>query len=58
MRDAHGLYIEFKRKPNKPNAAQEVFKEAALDWGYRAVVCYGAQEAIDIAIEYLDTKLS
>jgi hypothetical protein len=54
MRDAHGLYIEFKRRPNKPTIAQETFQEAALDSGYRAVVCYSAQEAIDVTIEYLE----
>jgi len=48
-----GLWIEMKRKPNKPSAEQN----AIIGWlglnTYMARVCYSAQEAIDAIKAYL-----
>jgi hypothetical protein len=49
----HGLRIELKVKPNKPTPEQGAWIERLRAQGYRAVVCYGAQEAIDAILEYL-----
>lgn len=50
-RDYHGLYIEMKRDtksgPARPTPKQSEFMAYANDEGYLAVVCYGADEAIE-----------
>ena len=49
----HGLYIEFKRdKTCKPTPEQVEWINYLNEQGYRAVVCYGAGEAIDEIEEY------
>ncbi len=42
----HGLYIELKAGKNRPTEAQKKWIEFLRFNGYRAVVCYGAAEAI------------
>lgn len=49
----HSLWIELKRKPNKPTEAQEQWIADLRRYGHQAVVCYGAQEAIDCILAYL-----
>lgn len=53
----HGLYIEMKRRKQDGSSRvtkdQQDFQEYATDQGYRCVVCYGADEAIDAIKEYL-----
>ena len=49
----HSLWIEMKRKPNRPTEAQEHWISTLRDYGHSAVVCYGAQEAIDVIKAYL-----
>lgn len=49
-----GLYIEMKVKPNKPTPAQLDFINLLNEQGYRAVVCYGSDEAIGTLIDYLN----
>lgn len=50
----HGLFIEMKRKKggslSKP---QREFIKNAINHGYQAKVCHGADEAINTIIEYL-----
>jgi hypothetical protein len=51
---ANGLYIELKRtKGGVVSEAQNFWIETLLNRGYWAVVCYGADEAIEAIIEYL-----
>lgn len=48
-----GLRIELKIKGNKPTPEQVEWLERLNRYGYKAVCCYGAQEAIDAILEYL-----
>jgi hypothetical protein len=49
------LFIEMKKADhsNKPTAAQAEWIERLRQYGYQAVVCYGAKEAIDAIQAYL-----
>jgi hypothetical protein len=49
----HGLFIEMKRKGGKPTEEQKWFIEELNRRGYKAVICYGFQEAIEVVEEYL-----
>ncbi len=49
----HGLYIEMKVKPNKPTEEQLCWLADLDSFGYRAVVCYSADEAIAEITQYL-----
>jgi hypothetical protein len=55
-----GLFIEMKRRkvdgPSKVSLDQAVFVEAMENAGYKAVICYGADEAIAAIQEYLKTS--
>ena len=49
-----GLYIELKSPDGKVSLNQKDFMEY-LQWaGYKAIVCYSAQEAIDAIIVYME----
>lgn len=50
----HGLYIEMKWGKNKVTENQSQWLEELRQQGYKAVVCYGADEAIRVIEEYLD----
>jgi len=58
----HGLYIELKTPERRPKTArgiggvspeQKIFGSYANSSGYKAVVAYGADEAISVLKEYL-----
>jgi hypothetical protein len=50
----HGLFIEMKRKKGgKLSQEQKDWIELVKSKGYEAVVCYGAEEAIDIVDNYV-----
>lgn len=53
----HGLFIEMKRKDLKGKKSttdnQDIFLERLSGNGYKCQVCYGAEEAIKCAIDYL-----
>lgn len=49
----HSLWIEMKRKPNKPTMEQELWIARLRAAGCMAVVCYGADEAIRVIGHYL-----
>lgn len=49
----HGLYIEMKSKTGKPSDNQREFVEAMIGEGYKAIFCYGADEAICAIEKYL-----
>lgn len=42
----HGLYIEMKVGKNKPTEHQEKWLKLLNEQGYKAIVCYGALNAI------------
>ena len=50
----HGLRIELKYGKNKPTPNQQEWLDHLNASGYRAVVCYGADEAIDEIKNYLN----
>jgi hypothetical protein len=50
----HGLFIELKRKySGVVGKEQKLWLKALNDEGYKAEVCRGADEAIDLIIRYL-----
>lgn len=52
-----GLYIELKReKGGKVSDAQQWFIDSVTEQGYRAEVCRGHMEAINLIKEYLSLK--
>ena len=52
----HGLYIELKYGKNKPSENQKQWIEQLNKQGYKAKVCYGAEEAIAVIKEYLKVE--
>lgn len=51
----HGLFIEMKFGKNKPTEAQLQYIEALKFQGYKAVVCYSAQDAKQVILNYLNS---
>lgn len=49
----HGLFIEVKSKIGKPSAEQKAFLQRMKEVGYKAEICYGAEEVINTMKEYL-----
>lgn len=49
----HGLKIEMKAGKNKPTKEQEQFLARAEKYGYKAAVCYSAEEAMQTITKYL-----
>jgi len=49
----YGLFIEVKSKIGKPTEQQKEFIERMRTVGYRAEICYGADEVIDTMREYI-----
>ena len=49
----HGLYIEMKRDGGRLTAAQREYLAWLNENGYRAVVCYGTEHAINVLEYYL-----
>lgn len=49
----HGLFIEMKVGRNKPTDKQKEWLERLSRNGYKAVVCYGADAAIDTIDKYM-----
>ena len=50
----HGLRIEFKRRKKSKTSDEQKRKIELLNkHGYKAVVCYGCDEAIEVLTEYL-----
>ena len=52
----HGLFIELKAPGGRPSASQKDYLSAITAQGYRAVICYGWEEAAKIITEYLEAK--
>lgn len=49
----HGLFIEVKSKIGRPTLDQKAFLKRMRDVGYRAEICYGAEEVISTMKSYL-----
>ena len=49
----HGLYIELKKGNRKPTPEQEHYMAILNTWGYKALVCRGAEAAKTVILEYL-----
>lgn len=49
----HGLFIEVKSKIGRPSAEQKAFLQRMRDVGYKAEICYGAEEVISTMKEYI-----
>ena len=52
----NGLFIEMKKKPNRPSPEQVDYLEWLTGRGYLAVVAYGFDEAKAILCEYLEIE--
>lgn len=55
----HGLFIELKRAKKRlssKSAEQRAWIKALSEKGYKAVFCYGAEEAKRVVLEYLGGK--
>ena len=52
----HGLYIELKVGKNTATKAQLEFMALVKKQGYLCRVCYGADEAINTIVDYLNEK--
>lgn len=50
----HGLFIEVKSKIGRPSAEQKAFIQRMRDKGYKAEICYGADEVINTMREYIN----
>lgn len=50
----HGLFIEVKSKVGRPSPEQKAFIERMREVGYRAEICYGADEVINTMKEYIN----
>jgi hypothetical protein len=48
----HGLYLEFKKKGNKPSPDQKVFIQGVLDQGYACAVVFSSHEALSELRKY------
>lgn len=49
----HGLFIEMKAMKGKVSPLQKVWLEVLNKQGYEAVVCHGAEAAIEVIKKYL-----
>lgn len=52
----HGLYIELKTEKGKPSAEQTWWLSELSARGYKTVICYGFEEAVNTLISYLSTE--
>lgn len=52
----HGLFIEVKSKIGRPSPEQEAFIDRMREAGYRAEICYGADEVINTMKDYIHLK--
>jgi len=55
----HGLFVELKRadRSNHATSAQRAWMEMLRRYGYCAIVCYGATEAINAIMGYLTQEV-
>ncbi len=53
----HSLFIEMKAGKNRTSAAQDAMIAKLQQAGNYCAVCYGAQEAIAVTLDYLEGRL-
>lgn len=53
----HGLFIEMKRKGGKPSKEQMQWLDDLNKNGYRAVICYGWEQAAETIKNYMEERL-
>ena len=53
----NGLFIEMKYGKNKPTSNQKEWIKYLNSVGYLAVVCYGAEEAVNLIKKYIADKV-
>jgi len=53
----HGLFVEMKYGKNRPTPNQKEWIEYLNSVGYLAVICYGAEQALDIIKKYIADKV-
>ena len=49
----HGLYIEVKALDGRTSTSQQKWIDKLSEQGYKAVVCFGADEAIAVIADYI-----
>lgn len=49
----HGLIIELKTSEGRPTAKQEEWVKALVERNYKAVICYGLNDTLDVVRRYL-----
>lgn len=55
----HGIFLEFKReKSGKISENQRRWQHDLRSWNYQVEVCYSAEEAINVVIDYLDLEIA
>ena len=54
----HSLFIEMKVKPNHATPKQKAMMQRLTQAGNLCVVCYGAKEAIEATLNYLQGEAS
>ena len=52
----HGLMIEMKSPKGRLSPAQTMVLPRIENQGYKVVVCYNAQEAMNVILEYLNVE--
>ena len=52
----HGLYIEMKAGNGRVSENQQAFEAYAAEQGYCAVICWGADAAIEAISEYISAN--
>lgn len=50
----HGLFIEMKAGKNKTSENQNIWIKKLSEQGYMVEVCYGAEQAQDLLVSYLE----
>ena len=51
----HALYVEYKTLKGKPSSAQLLVIEYLRMKGYKAVICYGLEEAMEVVKAYMES---
>lgn len=50
----HGLYIELKANKNQASEKQKYWLEQLNKQGYKAIVCWGFEQAVEAITKYLE----
>jgi hypothetical protein len=53
----HGMFLEFKKSPNKPTPEQLAFIDAMRALGYKAEIVWNWQEALEVWCSYVGIRV-